>query len=416
MNGRNRPITDIRCIGLIAAKQSLTKHPLWLVRSRAKRRTGSSARCPYDGLLLTKEQMLDLNPDIANKIVTARKDVDDIEPVQKAFMLRFTGANGRWMGIAREERVDWVTVYINRQSRALDWFPVADTSHFFEGVEVGYRYVKGHKGKAKNPGMSASIAKLRTLQPAENHVLLLHCAKRSGFEDLVKWYSGERVLGVGGPPLSTEISGEGSYIALERHAVSPIHEVGTAVDLPSSEPTDVRDVDADGPSGASLLDNESRDPDILPMGDGSDADQENDADGRWLADPQRRKAVETHAVRMAIAHYTSLGFLVEEKGKPYDLLCTPTEACPDETSTVHVEVKGSLGSAMTVHLTRNEVAHARSDGTWRSDLYIVSGISLIQEAMGVWAAKGGAARYIEDWSPLDDDLTPIDYLYTVPIE
>lgn len=360
--------------------------------------------------------MLDLNPDIANKIVTDRKDVDNIEPVKKAFMLRFTGTNSRWMGIAREERVDWVTVYINRQSRALDWFPVSDPNRFFDGVEIGYRYVKGHKGKGNNPGMSGSIAKLRTLQPAENHVLLLHCAKRSGFEELVKWYSGERVLGVGGPPSSTEISGEGAYIALERHAVSPIHEVGAAVGLLSGEPTGVRDGDVDRPSGPGLLDNVTRDPDIVPMEDGSDTDQENDADGGWLADAQRRKAVEMHAVRMAIAHYTGLGFLVEEKGKPYDLLCTPTDACPAGTSMVHVEVKGSLGSAMTVHLTRNEVADARSDGTWRSDLYIVSGISLIQDAMGVWAANGGAARCIEDWCPLDDDLTPVEYLYTVPIK
>jgi len=361
-----------------------------------------------------KDQMLDLNPDIANKIVTNRNDVEDIEPVKKAFMLRFSGTNSRWMGIAREERADWVTVYINRQSRALDWFPVSDPSRYFEGVEIGYRYVKGHRGKGKNPGMSSSIAKLRTLEPAENHVLLLHCAKRLGFEELVKWYSGERVLGVGEPPSATEISGEGPYIALERHAVSPTHEVGAAVGSQSGEPVQARNMDVDRPSGPGLLEIGSHDPDIIPVGDDNDTDQENDAGGGWLADAHRRKAVEMHAVRMAIAHYSGLGFLVEEKGKPYDLLCTPTNACPGETSIVHVEVKGSLGSAKTVHLTRNEVADAKSDGSWRSDLYIVSGISLIQDATGQWTAKGGAARCIENWRPLDDDLTPIEYLYAVP--
>lgn len=297
-----------------------------------------------------KEQMLDLNPDIANKIVTNRKDVDDIEPVKKAFMLKFTGKNSRWMGIAREERVDWVTVYINRQSRALDWFPVSDPGRFFEGVEIGYRYVKGHKGKGKNPGMSSSIAKLRTLEPSENHVLLLHCAKRSGFEELVEWYSGGRVLGVGEPPSSIEISGEGAY---------PVHDVGAAVGSLSGEPAGARNVDVDTPIGPGLLDSGTCDPGILPMENGSDIDQENYGGVGWVADTQRRKAVEMHAVRMAIAHYTGLGFLVEEKGKPYDLLCTPTDACSAGTSIVHVEVKGSLGSAMTVYLTRNEVADAR---------------------------------------------------------
>lgn len=360
--------------------------------------------------------MLDLNPVIANKIVTARKDVEYIDPVEKAFMLRFTGKNSRWMGIAREERVAWITVYINRQSRALDWFPVVEPGRFFDGIEIGYRYVKGHKGIGKNPGIASSIARLRTLKPEENHVLLLHCTKISGFEELVKWYSGERVLGVGGPPSPTEISGEGPYIALERHPNSLIHEGGTAIGLLSGEPDGVRDFNVDGSSSPELLDNETCDPDTSLTEDVSDTDQESDADSGWLADPQRRKAVEMHSVRMAIAHYTGLGFRVEEKGKPYDLLCTPTDACPVGTSNVHVEVKGSLGSAMTVHLTRNEVADARSDGTWRSDLYIVSGISLIQDEMGVWAANGGASRCIEDWCPLDDHLTPIEYLYKVPIK
>jgi hypothetical protein len=121
-----------------------------------------------------------------------------------------------------------------------------------------------------------------------------------------------------------------------------------------------------------------------------------------------------HAVGMAIARYAGLGFLVEERGKPFDLLCTPTGACVDGAQTVHVEVKGSLGPALTVHLTRNEVADAIGDGSWRSDLYIVSGISLMQDESRGWIPTGGVARWIEGWCPHDDHLTPTDFAYAVP--
>lgn len=359
--------------------------------------------------------MLDLNPDTANKIAIKRTDVDDITPVKKAFMLRFTGTNRRWMGIAREERLDWVTVYINRQSRALDWFPVSDPGRFFEGVEIGYRYVKGHRGKGKNPGMAGSIAKLTTLNPEENHVLLLHCAKRAGFEELVKWYSGERVLGIGRSPSPTEISGEGPYAPLESSAASASLEAGPPGDMPSDQSMDMLHEEVAVPADPSLSDAAGNDAGTELAEDGDDAGSEDETEtgGGWMADPERRKAVEMHAVGMAIARYVSMGFQVEERGKPFDLLCTPTDACAG-APTVHVEVKGSLGSAMTVHLTRNEVEDARGDGPWRSDLYIVSGISLTQQESGAWVAAGGSARWIEGWCPLDDHLTPTDFMYVVP--
>jgi len=262
--------------------------------------------------------------------------------------------------------------------------------------------------------MSASIAKLRTLRPSEDHVLLLHCTKRAGFEELVKWYAGDVVLRVDGPPSATEITGDGPYTPLKRNTGSTSPEVGGQGDIPSQQSIDVFDVDVAGPANPAPPDLGTDDAISGLTEDGSAADPEDAAGGGWMSDPERRKAVEMHAVGMASARYASLGFLVEERGKPFDLLCTPTDACLAGAPTVHVEVKGSLGSAATVHLTRNEVADARGDGPWRSDLYIVSGIRLTQCPFGAWVAAGGIARCIEGWCPRDEDLTPTDYSYVVP--
>ena len=184
--------------------------------------------------------------------------------------------------------------------------------------------------------------------------------------------------------------------------------------MPADEPIGESDEEVAGPADPAPPNGGIGDAGSGSPQGGSGAGSEDDAAGGWMADPERRKAVEMHAVGMAIARYAGLGFLVEERGKPFDLLCTPTGACVAGAPTVHVEVKGSLGSAMTVHLTRNEVADARGDGPWRSDLCIVSGISLARGDSGTWLATGGIARWIEGWCPHDDDLTPTDYAYVVP--
>lgn len=357
--------------------------------------------------------MLDFDPNIANQIATRRADVEDISPVKKAFTLRFTGANFRWMGIAREERAGWVTVYINRQSRALDWFPVSDPGRYFDGIEIGFRYVRGHIGKGKNPGMAASIAARQTLKPAEDHVLLLHCTKRAGFEELMRWYAGEKVLGVGAPPSPDEISGEGPYMPLLRNADKPDLDGGSLGAVTTREPINEAEGSQAGDLDEMLAGIETGHSDTVDDDTDTVVDEVG-VGGGWIADPERRAAVEQHAVRMAKERYSNLGFLVEELGKPFDLLCTPTAKCEIGAPLVHVEVKGSLGPALVVHLTRNEVKDARGDGSWRSDLYIVSGISLSRDVSGAWVSSGGTAGWIEGWHPRDEDLTPTDFVYVVP--
>ena len=137
------------------------------------------------------------------------------------------------------------------------------------------------------------------------------------------------------------------------------------------------------------------------------ASLDTDKDGpNYQADPEKRKCTEDYAVRWAKENYEGQGFFVIERGKPFDLLCTK----PDLT--VHVEVKGTTGSAETVTLTRNEVADARLED-WRSDLFIVRNIVLTSVAES-WQASGGNELVFEAWQPKDKDLDPTEYEYQVP--
>ena len=76
-----------------------------------------------------------------------------------------------------------------------------------------------------------------------------------------------------------------------------------------------------------------------------------------------------------------------------------------------------MSSATSVHLTRNEIADARLEGkTWRSDLFIASGIRLRADGAGAWVAEGGDVLCIEGWRPDDKDLEPTDFVYRVPLK
>ncbi|WP_157270698.1 hypothetical protein [Azohydromonas aeria] len=82
---------------------------------------------------------------------------------------------------------------------------------------------------------------------------------------------------------------------------------------------------------------------------------------------------------------------------------------------MHVEVEGSISAAASVHPTKNEMANARQpDKDWRSDLYVVSRIELVQDEAGAWSGIGGVADVHEDWSPDEDDLTATEFVYRVP--
>lgn len=205
-------------------------------------------------------------------------------------------------------------------------------------------YPRGTTGVTGDKGLSSAAASCPTLDPRDHDVLRLSCSDPDGFRRLVEWYVGN---------LGQE--------ALDGRETPPrFPAVGTEAPLADADPQ----AEAT-PSGRSQL--------LPDAGDSSTLNATNvteDDELRLMSDPLRRRAVERRAVDLAVSTYREKGFLVQELGKPFDLLCTPTELCRSGSPVVHVEVKGSIGAACTVHLTRNEVSDARTDGkTWRTDVH-----------------------------------------------
>lgn len=126
---------------------------------------------------------------------------------------------------------------------------------------------------------------------------------------------------------------------------------------------------------------------------------------RYEQDPKVRKAVEVRAVEVAMCHYRSLGWDVEELGKPYDIHCSRSDG-----SYLRVEVKGTRGLGAQVELTINEVESALAHP---SELFIVRNIR-VENAHGQPVGKGGDIRILTDWTP--EGYKPIRFTYEVPWE
>ncbi len=124
-------------------------------------------------------------------------------------------------------------------------------------------------------------------------------------------------------------------------------------------------------------------------------------------DPALLKAIERHAVQLAIDHYRALGATqIKELGAPYDL----NVMLPGGER--HVEVKGSALSSVAVELTANEVAHARNFA--HTDLVVVDEITWQTDSAGAYRTSGGNLRVWENWGPDDNDLAPTRYRYDLP--
>lgn len=108
-------------------------------------------------------------------------------------------------------------------------------------------------------------------------------------------------------------------------------------------------------------------------------------------------------MKVAVNYYSSLGYQVQELGKPYDLLCQKNG------QVVHVEVKGSRSKLKSVTLTVNEVVDARNND-WQSDLFVVDRIVVEQDASGQMVSRAGEARIMQNWKPADSDLTAVEYV------
>lgn len=128
----------------------------------------------------------------------------------------------------------------------------------------------------------------------------------------------------------------------------------------------------------------------------------------YLADAEKRTALERHAVQIAVEHYRAAGATsIEELGKPYDL-----RVIIDGTER-HVEVKGSVGEDLeSVQLTQGEVDHARTYQP--TDLFVVDGISAALGDDGKVTTTGGVVRTWSNWTPNDKALRPTHLRYTLP--
>lgn len=126
----------------------------------------------------------------------------------------------------------------------------------------------------------------------------------------------------------------------------------------------------------------------------------------FSSDAQRNNAIEQRAMVLATRHYEQFGFTVTDTSAdhPYDLYCQMPGL------ELFIEVKGTTGDGDVCTVTNGEVRHAREFPT---DLFMVSLIEVTGDHPD-YVATGGITRIISPWNPVDRDLVPIKYRYTLP--
>jgi hypothetical protein len=128
----------------------------------------------------------------------------------------------------------------------------------------------------------------------------------------------------------------------------------------------------------------------------------------YLKDVEVKRAVERHAVRLARAHFEADGYNCQDVGTTpsYDLHLTKG------LEVIHVEVKGSTGTATTVELTSNEVSHSRSI-LWQTQLIVVDQITWARRS-GKVVTSAGRLRVWPAWRAECDQLAATRYRYQLP--
>ena len=316
------------------------------------------------------------NAEIAGKILSARSDSYYVKPERASEALKKShryqlgrGITRRHIAVSRERIEGAVTAYVNLYSLSGNAFCDGQ----IPGVSITGRYPRGSIGQTGDHGIASSVAALETLDPLFNDVLRLEIDGPSAFMRLLDWYSGKKDFVAAGPSFAKSVAAAALGGATNDRTISATNEY--ALETEANEHVD-RQEDA------------------------------AHASATFMDDPILRSVVERAALDQAISFYRGEGFTVEEKGKPFDLLCTRPPLV------VHVEVKGTTGDGSRVVLTRNEVRDAR-DPAWRSDLFVVSGVELSLED-GEWVGHGGEILRIEGWSPAEKDLVPTQFDYSVP--
>ena len=83
------------------------------------------------------------------------------------------------------------------------------------------------------------------------------------------------------------------------------------------------------------------------------------------------------------------------------------------TEELHIEVKGSVGTAYEVELTVNEVNHARAGIP--TDLVVVDEIKWAWLDDGTVQTSDGRWRSWRNWLPAEEDLKASRYRYRLPV-
>jgi|GEM_PF-3704884 len=129
----------------------------------------------------------------------------------------------------------------------------------------------------------------------------------------------------------------------------------------------------------------------------------------YLKDQALKVALEQYAVHTVMAHYRDVeGYDVADVGRweSYDIRATRGG------EELHIEVKGSSGTAEKVELTFNEAQHARATDT---HLVVVDRIEWHKRPDGGIEAGAGRIRRWTAWTPAEEHLTVTRYSYRPPV-
>lgn len=145
----------------------------------------------------------------------------------------------------------------------------------------------------------------------------------------------------------------------------------------------------------------------VPLVTGGAQQRRSRAQG-YVADAAYRRAVELHAMRLAVEHYDG-DWDVEDTsaGHPYDLVVTRG----DETR--YVEVKGTAGTGDQINLTANEIDHARRH-SGDVVLFIVHSIDVDRTDPAAPSASGGTARILDPFNLGAGVLRATAFTWAVP--
>lgn len=122
----------------------------------------------------------------------------------------------------------------------------------------------------------------------------------------------------------------------------------------------------------------------------------------FMLSPALRREIEKRAVKLAVRHFEGLGYAVELRGKPFDLLCKKG------VESLYVEVKGTQGPGAEILLTRGEVRFHRANAG-KTALFVVSGIQVSPSGQ----ASGGKCKVKMPWTIQEESLSPYAFVYRV---